>query len=195
MTPLQTLALKYTDSVLVYPFILGLSAFDALAIVLPSETLVAALASTAMTLGSPNVVLLALAAAVGAHVGDVALFGVGRLARSRVSVLKSLRVEPVLEWTRQRLERQGPIVIVSARYIPYGRIVVNVTAGSSGYSFRRFVALSALGCLVWAFAYAAIGAGIGVWLGDRWWLAIVAAVVVAVSLAVIVDRLMRRAAA
>ncbi|WP_104912896.1 DedA family protein [Pontimonas salivibrio] len=71
---------------------------------------------------------------------------------------------------------------------------MNAAAGSSGYPVWRFVALSAVGCVVWAGAYVGIGAGAGSWFGDQWWLALIVAVVVAILLGFVVDRLIRRQA-
>jgi membrane protein DedA with SNARE-associated domain len=190
--PFESWAQELTGSILVYPVMVGLSALDAFTIVLPSESVLAMLASTSISLGSPNLALLIITAAMGAHAGDVALFGLGRAFRLTPMVSRPSRFTRALDWTRERLDRQGPLVIVTARYIPYGRLLVNFTAGSSGYSARRFIALSALGCVVWAIAYAGIGAGIGAWLGDRWWLALVAAIAIALVVGLVVDRAMKR---
>lgn len=194
MTAFEAVAFDFAQSVWVYPIVLLLSAADAFTIVLPSETVVAGLASTAVSLGAPSLWGLAVAAALGAHLGDIGVFFVGRgLARTRW-LRDGSRVGTALRWTRARLDTQGPLYIMSARYIPYGRILVNAAAGSSGYPVWRFVALSAVGCVVWAGAYVGIGAGAGSWFGDQWWLALIVAVVVAILLGFVVDRLIRRQA-
>lgn len=194
MSGLQTVAFDFAQSVWVYPIVLLLSAADAFTIVLPSETVVAGLASTAISLGAPNMLGLGVVAALGAHLGDLGVFFVGRgLARTRW-VQNGSRIDTVLRWTRKRLDIQGPLYIMSARYIPYGRIVVNAAAGSSGYPVGRFAALSALGSVIWAGAYVGIGAGAGSWFGDQWWVALVVAVVVAIALGFAIDRLIRRQA-
>jgi membrane protein DedA with SNARE-associated domain len=192
VTAFETVAFDFAQSVWVYPIVMLLSAADAFTIVLPSETVVAGLASTALSLGAPNLVGLGLVAALGAHLGDLGVFFVGRvLARTRW-VRDGSRIDRALRWTRARLDTQGPLYIMSARYIPYGRILVNAAAGSSGYPVWRFVALSAVGCVVWAGAYVGIGAGAGSWFGDQWWVALIVAVVLAIILGFIVDRLIRR---
>ena len=171
---------------------LGLAGLDAFTIVLPSETVVAALASTAVSLGQPNIAVLGVSAALGAHFGDLGVFGVGRLLSKTPLLAKKNKVTSALNWTKRRLDRQGPLFIMTGRYIPYGRILVNLTAGSSGFSLRRFAALSALGCVMWAGVYVALGAGMGAWFGAHWWIAIVLAVVVALVVGYVVDRLVRR---
>lgn len=192
MSAVETLAFDLASSPWVYPVIAVLAAADGFTIVLPSETVVAGLASTAVSLGAPNLALLGLTAALGAHAGDVGVFLLGRLFAKAPWLAESTRIGSVLAWTRRRLETQGPLYIMSARYIPYGRLLVNAAAGSSGYPIRRFLALSATGCVIWASAYIGIGAGAGAWFGQQWWLALVLAVVVAIAMGFVVDRVIRR---
>ncbi|WP_104912895.1 hypothetical protein [Pontimonas salivibrio] len=118
MTAFEAVAFDFAQSVWVYPIVLLLSAADAFTIVLPSETVVAGLASTAVSLGAPSLWGLAAAAALGAHLGDIGVFFVGRgLARTRW-LRDGSRVGTALRWTRARLDTQGPLYIMSARYIP-----------------------------------------------------------------------------
>ena len=188
----ESIVMGLTSSLWLYPAMLGLAGLDAFTIVLPSETVVAALASTAVSLGQPNIAVLGVSAALGAHFGDLGVFGVGRLLSKTPLLAKKNKVTSALNWTKRRLDRQGPLFIMTGRYIPYGRILVNLTAGSSGFSLRRFAALSALGCVMWAGVYVALGAGMGAWFGAHWWIAIVLAVVVALVVGYVVDRLVRR---
>ena len=121
------------SSLWVYPFIVLLSALDAFTIILPSETVVAGLSSTAVSLGAPNVFALGAAAALGAHLGDLGVFVVGRLLARLRWVTPGSRVDAAMRWTRRRLDAQGPLYIMTARYIPYGRLIVNATAGWTGF--------------------------------------------------------------
>lgn len=106
---------------------------DAFTIVLPSETVLAGLSSTSVSLGAPNLVFLGLAAILGAHLGDLGVFMIGRLLARTRWFRGNNRVTRLLDWTRRRLDTQGPVYIMTARYIPYGRILVNAAAGSSGF--------------------------------------------------------------
>jgi len=192
MGPIETIVFDAASSWWVYLVIVALSALDAFTIVLPSETVVAGLSSTAVSLGAPNVFGLGFAAALGAHLGDIGVFFLGRLLARWRFVRDGSRAEQLMRWTRRRLDAQGPTYIMTARYIPYGRLIVNATAGWTGFPIRRFIALSAVGCVIWASAYVGLGAGIGAWFGNRWWLAIVVAVVLALLVGWLVDRLIRR---
>lgn len=192
MDVLQGLAFDVAQSPWVYPVVIALSAMDAFTIVLPSETVLAGLSSTSVSLGAPNLVFLGLAAILGAHLGDLGVFMIGRLLAQTRYFLGSNRVTRLLDWTRRRLDTQGPVYIMTARYIPYGRLLVNAAAGSSGFPAPRFIALSLVGCVIWASLYVSIGAGAGWWLGQNWWLGVLGAVVVAVALGFAVDRVLRR---
>ncbi len=191
MGPIETIVFDAASSLWVYPVIVALSALDAFTIVLPSETVVAGLSSTAVSLGAPNVFALGVAAALGAHLGDIGVFFLGRLLAKWRFVREGSRAGQAMRWTRRRLDAQGPVYIMTARYIPYGRLIVNATAGWTGFPVKRFVALSAVGCVIWASAYVGLGAGVGAWFGERWWLAIVLAVVLALVVGWVVDRVIR----
>ena len=55
------------------------------------------------------------------------------------------------------LDRRGASFIIAARYIPIGRVAVNMSAGALGYPRRRFVGLTAVAAVMWASYSAVIG--------------------------------------
>ena len=48
-----------------------------------------------------------------------------------------------IDWAEHALAKRGAAFIIAARYIPIGRVAVNMTAGAVGYPRRRFVGLTA----------------------------------------------------
>ena len=104
MGPIETIVFDAASSLWVYPVIVALSALDAFTIVLPSETVVAGLSSTAVSLGAPNVFALGFAAALGAHLGDIGVFFLGRLLAKWRFVREGSRAGRVMRWTRRRLD-------------------------------------------------------------------------------------------
>lgn len=86
----------------------------------------------------------------------------------------------------------GGIAIVIARYIPVGRVAVNVTAAAGTFSQRRFVLLSGLAAVSWATYSVAIGALAGHWVEQNTLLGAVGGIVLAGSLGLVVDRLLQR---
>lgn len=131
---------------------------------IPSESLTIALAALSVSSGQPNLALIILAAAAGAFTGDQIAYTIGkRLNTRRIPFRGGPRTQKTLDWAKLALARRGASVILAARYIPVGRVAVNMTAGAVGYPRRRFVGLDAIASLTWALYSAAIGIGAGEW--------------------------------
>jgi len=159
----------------------------------PSETVVVGAAAIAATTGSPSLPLLIGIAAGGAIAGDNTAYLLGRLVgTTRFRWMRVGRVAATLDWARRGLDRRGALLIFTARYIPVGRIAVNMTAGATGYPPRRFVPLSIVAGLAWALYSALFGLVAGQWLHEQPLLAVVIAVVVAAGVGAAVDALLRR---
>ena len=172
----------------VLPVVALLTILDALLVIVPSETVVVALATLSISSGEPNLVLLIVVAAIAAVVGDSLTFALGRkLGSPMLARIRSPRVQSVFAWARAALDRRAALVIFIARYIPYGRVAVNLVAGATGFPYRRYLPLSALACLAWALYNVALGATFGAWLGDNPVLAVIVSVVVAVAIGLLID--------
>ncbi|WP_308799756.1 DedA family protein [Agromyces silvae] len=159
----------------------------------PSETVVVAAATIAAATGSPNLALLIAAAAAGAIAGDAIAFGIGRkIGVTRFRWMRAPRVAAVFEWARRGLDRRGALLIFVARYIPVGRIAVNMSAGATGYPVARFVPISIAAGAAWAGYSSVFGLVAGRWLHEQPLLAVVLAVVTAMVVGALVDLVMRR---
>lgn len=188
---IEAVVADVAESWWIYPLVGLLAALDGFTIVVPSESVVAGLASTAVTLGQPHVVGLGAVAALGAHVSDLGVFALGRLL-SRVRWFREGHpLHRSVEWTGERLEKNGPLFIMTGRYIPFARLLVNATAGWSGFPLHRFVALSAVGCILWAAFYVLVGVGIGALFGDWWWIGVLVAIGASIVLGWAIDRWVR----
>ncbi|EYR63225.1 hypothetical protein N866_01945 [Actinotalea ferrariae CF5-4] len=159
----------------------------------PSETVVIALAAVSAATGRPELWLVVVVAALGAFTGDQVAFAIGRrLPLQRIPVLRGERAGRALDRARLALAARGASYIIAARFVPIGRVAVNMTAGAAGYSHRRFTALAAFGSVVWALYSTALGVGAGVWLHDRPLVAAALGVVVGLVLGLVVDAVLRR---
>ena len=159
----------------------------------PSETAVIALAAVSAATGRPELWLIVLVAALGAFAGDQIAFTIGRrLPLQRIPVLRGDRAGRALDRARLALGARGASYIIAARFVPVGRVAVNMTAGAVGYSRRRFTALAAFGSVVWALYSTALGVGAGVWLHDRPLVAAAVGVVVGLALGLVVDAVLKR---
>ncbi len=172
----------------VLPIVALLTILDAFLVIVPSETVVVALATLSVSSGTPNLALLIVVAALAAMIGDSLTFALGRrLGTPMLARVRSSRVQSVFAWARTALDRRAALVIFIARYIPYGRVAVNLVAGSTGFAYRRYLPLSALACTAWAIYNVALGATVGAWLGENPILAVVVSVVVAIAIGLLID--------
>lgn len=160
---------------------------------IPSESVIIAFSALAVSSGVPNLPLLMLVAAAGAFTGDQIAYQIGtKVDVHRVRFLRSATAQRTIDWAERALDRRGASFIIAARYIPVGRVAVNMTAGALGYRRRRFVLLTALAAVTWAVYSTMIGVGAGVWLHDHPVVAVVVGVIGGVLIGLVVDWLLRR---
>ncbi|MBG6217206.1 membrane protein DedA with SNARE-associated domain [Arthrobacter sp. CAN_A6] len=156
----------------------------------PSESVVVGLASLIIAQGVPNPWILIAVAAGGAFAGDNIAYAIGRgIGTRRFRWMRSPRSQRSFEWAGYEMEKRAASLLLVARFVPIGRVAVNLTAGATGYSRKRFVALTALAGVVWAAYSVGIGALAGAWFENNHLLGVVVAVTVAVVLGLLVDRI------
>ena len=152
-----------------------------------------ALAALAIANGEPNIWLVMLVASLGAFTGDQIAYQIGTKVKVReIKVLSSARGQSAIDWAERALAKRGAAFIVAARYIPVGRVAVNMTAGAVGYPRRRFVGLTAIAAVTWSAYASLIGIGAGAWLGDNMFVAVAVGVVGGVLLGVVIDWILRK---
>nr|WP_281497119.1 DedA family protein [Ornithinimicrobium sp. F0845] len=160
---------------------------------LPSESLVIGLAAVAAATGQPNVGLVLLAGAAGAVLGDLTAYSLGRrVGLRRFAWMRTPRMAAVIDRTGRTLRRRSALFIITGRFVPVVRVVVNLTAGAVGMSLRRYLPL----CLTAGTVWACFGVGVG-WLGGTWMhdhplLGVVLAIGLGIVLGALVDRLVQR---
>ncbi len=167
---------------------------DAFLVVLPSETLVVALGALWGATGSPPLTAVIPVAAVGAVIGDLLCFLIGRRMGLRRFEGGTSRLARAISRARATVLRRPASLVFTARYIPFARIAVNLAAGASGLPLRRFAPLSAAAGTAWACYNTAVGALFGTVLAGLPLLAVVVSVVVAICLGLLVDAVVARIA-
>lgn len=176
-------------SPLTYVLVLALVTLDGLFPPVPSETTVIALAAVAVATGHPNLVLVLGVAAAGAFAGDQLAYAVGRHLRPcRLSRLDKSRWDLLLDRAGHTLAHRGPAVLLAARYVPVGRVVVNLAAGATGYPRRRFTAVTAVGAVTWSLYTVVIGVVAGAWFHGQPVLAMLVGVVLGIVVGLALER-------
>lgn len=190
---LNDFAVELGDSDWVYSIVFAFSAVDGFFPPVPSESVVVALAAIGTAAGDPNLWLLALAAGLGAFVGDNIAFRIGRaVGVDRFDHERRPRLARTVAWARHELDRRAAVLILTARYIPVGRVAVNMTAGATGFPYRRFGPLAALGAVSWSGYSVLIGVVAGTWVKEHPLIGAAIAVVIAAAVGYAVDAVLQR---
>lgn len=189
MDIINDLIMQAVDSPWLYLVMFATAVVDGFFPPVPSETVLVAAAAVAMSTGSTDIVLLCAVAAVGAAIGDNIAYAIGRsLGTTRFDWMRRPRVAAAFDLARRALSRGGAGLILGARYIPVGRVAVNMSAGALGYPWRRFLPLSAIAAVTWAAYSAGIGMLAGHWLEDQPLLSAVLGIAAALLIGVVIDR-------
>lgn len=184
---------QLAGSAWLYPAVFVLVVGDAFLVVLPSETVVVALGALAGATGQPLLGALIPVAALGAVVGDSLCFLIGsRLGIDRWQWQRRGRIATALARVRETVTTRPAVLIFTARYIPFARIAVNLSAGASGLPWRRFLPLSVAAGTGWAFYNTGVGLLFGAALPSQPVLAVLLSVVVAITLGVLIDLIVNR---
>lgn len=187
--------LAFAASPWIYLVLFGLTAIDGFFPPVPSESVIITLAVAAHAHGTPNLWIVLLVSAIAAWSGDQAAYHIGRwIGTDRVWFLRTRRGEAAVAWARRALGRRGASFILAARYIPIGRVAVNMTAGAVGYKRERFMVVSALAAVLWSGYSVGIGLAAASWLGHNTLLAMAVGIVFGVLAGVVLDRVMSRVA-
>jgi membrane protein DedA with SNARE-associated domain len=139
------------EEVVSYFTVFGLVFADAIVPIFPGETTLTT-ASVAAADGTLDLALVIVAGALGAILGDSALYWIARTGPKRLksrleaASTKDERVESGLDL----LGRSGPLLIACGRFVPGVRFAVNVMMGMTEYPYRRFLLFSAIGGSAWA---------------------------------------------
>jgi membrane-associated protein len=145
--------------------ILAIAFFDSVIPIVPSETAVIIGGIAASGEDGNPLVLVILAGALGAFLGDNFAYTIG----DRFSPWINRRAEhrpktrARLEWARNQIRIRGGPLLVTARFIPGGRTALTVTSGLTRQPRGWFAKWIAIAALIWA-TYAA---GLGYLAGDQ----------------------------
>ena len=155
---------------------------------IPSESVVVGLSAVAATAGVPNPALLAVVAAAGAFLGDNLAYLIGRgTGTERWAWMRRPRMQRAFRWAATELRKRPASLILVARFVPIGRVAVNLTAGATHFPRPRFIGLTVLSAVLWGTYSVAIGLFFGQWFEENHLLGVVVAVICAIGLGILVD--------
>jgi membrane protein DedA with SNARE-associated domain len=134
-----------------YAILFVLALLDAILPIVPSETSVIT-AGVVAAQGGLSIPLVILFAAAGAFAGDNIAYWIGRRfgARATDRFFSSEKAQKRVEWAHGQVQRRGGELIVIARFIPAGRTVVTISAGTLEYPYRKFLLFDVIAAAIWA---------------------------------------------
>lgn len=151
---------------LTYVGVFALVALDGVVPIFPGETTLNA-AATAAAQGALDLWPVIVAGALGAIVGDSALFWIARRSARRVGPqLERAKANAKVAQALEIIDSSAPVLIIGGRYVPGLRFVVNATMGLSTMRYRRFLAWSAVSGALWSVYTCVLAYKIGLNLGE-----------------------------
>ena len=141
-----------------YAILFALAFLDALIPIVPSETSVIT-AGVVAAAGDLSLPLVIVFAATGAFAGDNTSYWIGHRYGTRVEkrFFSGEKARERVAWAHRQIEERGGELIVIARFIPGGRTVVTLSAGTLEYPWRKFILFDAIAGFVWATYAASLG--------------------------------------
>lgn len=193
LTAIGDAILAMAGSPLAFLALYALATVDGFFPPVPSESVVIAFASLSISTGEPNLWVVAAVAAAGAFTGDQVAFSIGRrVAVRRLRFMRSAGAQRAITWAEHALAERGAAFIIAARYVPVGRVAVNMTAGAVGFNRVRFSILAGVAAVTWAAYSVLLGIGAGHVLKDQPLLGVVVGVVGGVLLGLAIDPIVKR---
>lgn len=190
MDVINELILQTVASPWLYVVLFAVTVVDGFFPPVPSETVLVAAAAVAASTGEWWMLApLGLIAAVGAAIGDNIAFAIGRsMGTTRWAWMRRPRVAAAFAHAERALDRRSASLILGARYIPVGRVAVNMSAGALGFAWRRFLPLSLIAGVSWSALSLVIGLVAGSWVKDQPLVSAGIGIVIALTLGLVIDR-------
>ena len=175
---------QVSDAWWTYPLITAVTAFDAVLPIIPSETIIITSAVVAAN-GGLSVILIVLAAAIGAFLGDTMSYSLGRKVGDPAArrLFKSEKSRERLDWARRTVHEHGPVMVLAGRFVPGGRTAVTFASGTVHWDYGRFAAADAPAALLWAIYVTMLGYLFGSAFQDEVWPSILVSLGVAALVA------------
>lgn len=161
----------------------------------PAESIVISVTVVAVAGDLPMIylVLLLVASTIGAICGDNISYGIGtKIPIERLRIFRAGRGERALKKIRRQMARRGTLLIMTGRFIPGGRVAVNMTSGAVAYPWRRFLIVDAIAAFVWAAYLVGMGIAAANIIADYPLLAVTIGVAGGVLVGFAVDKLLHR---
>lgn len=143
MPDLSQLIYAIADSPWAYAALAAVLLVDGFFPFVPGETAVVTLATLGATGHGPQVWLVLVESIVATMVGDGIAFAIGRrMGIGRWGWMRRPRIAAAFDWARRGLHRRPALVLIAAKFVPFLRVAVTMTAGAGRLPVRRYLPAS-----------------------------------------------------
>jgi membrane-associated protein len=185
--------LDAAESLWIYFWLFAMSLIDGFFPVVPSETIVIATSTAWKQTGSPLLPLIWISAAAGAWCGDQVSYYLGSKIHIRsFRMFRGPKGQRTLDWAEHALKHRGAAFIIAARFIPFGRVAVNLSAGALGFNRVRFMIIDAIAVSIWATYGVVIGVFAGSLFDNNLLISILVGVAGGIAFGYLVDRILAK---
>jgi membrane protein DedA with SNARE-associated domain len=145
------LAEELVTSPWLYLILISVSLLDSFLPAIPSEPVIV-IAGVYAASGETNLPVVIAATALGAFLGDMVPYGLGRVMSERVirRLPPGTKRRRAHDWLRSELQTRAAYVIITSRFIPVGRYLVTLTAGITRLARPKFAGYTAISCAAWS---------------------------------------------
>lgn len=179
---------EFSSSPWFYVIIYVIAVLDSVLPIVPSETLVI-IGGVSAGLGDLSIVLVILAAGLGAFTGDNMSYLIGR----RASVTVTRRYERTekgkkrLETVIHQIHERGGLLLITARFIPGGRTILTLSCGITRQDRKWYATWIGIAATIWALYASLLGFIGGKTFEENHTLAFIVAFATAVSVTVVIE--------
>ncbi|MFC5501093.1 DedA family protein [Lysinimonas soli] len=126
-----------------YVVMAGILIIDGFFPFVPGETGVVTLAALGAAGHGPNVWIVLGVAIVATMIGDAIAFAIGRtIGIRRWRWMRGPRVSRAFEWAAAGLLRRPTVFLMVAKFVPFARVAVTMTAAAGRLPIRRYLPIS-----------------------------------------------------
>lgn len=168
--------------------IFGIALLDSVLPIVPGETTVI-VGGVAAGVGDQSLMLVILAGASGAFLGDNLAYSIGDKFKGLVNRWADRRPERRvrLDSAGRQIRKRGGPLLITARFIPGGRTLLTVSSGVTQQPRRWFAFWITIAVIIWASYAAILGFVFGKQFEDNHTLAFILAFGTALSITAIVE--------
>jgi membrane protein DedA with SNARE-associated domain len=155
----------------------------------PSELVLLTAASVTLTTNPWAILIVVFVATAGAWIGDNIAYTIGRfIAGGALPWMKQGRTMVAADQVRDELRRRPESVLITARFVPVARILVNMLAGAARLPYPRYLILSLIAATTWVCLSTLIAIVVGFFVSDPLPATLITVTVAAIA-GVVVDRI------